>query len=155
MLSKEERKKLRLEKLRQQTEQARLEFEQKKHKEIHEQQVAKGKKTKIYAAVAVVFSILIISIGTYAFINAKKPGYYDNFAKCLTEKGAVMYGASFCQYSSAQKGMFGKSFKFINYKDFSENPDVRITPTWEINGKLIERVQSFDRLAELTGCSIK
>ncbi|MBS3101950.1 hypothetical protein J4458_00705 [Candidatus Woesearchaeota archaeon] len=155
MLSREERKKLRLEKLRQQSEQSRLEFEQKKHKETQEQQAAKSKKTRVYIIIAIVFSILIVFIGAYAFINAKKPGSYDNFAKCLTEKGAVMYGASFCQYSSAQKGMFGKSFKFINYKDFSENPDVRITPTWEINGRLVERVQSFDRLSELTGCSIK
>ena len=88
-------------------------------------------------------------------MNSKKPGYYDNFAKCLSEKGAVMYGADFCQYSHAQKGMFGKSFKFINYKDFSKNPNVKTTPTWVINGRLIERVQSFDRLAELTGCSIR
>jgi len=66
-----------------------------------------------------------------------------------------MYGASFCQYSHAQQGMFGKSFQYVDYKDFTENPNVRTTPTWEINGNLIARVQSFDRLAELTGCSIQ
>ena len=155
MLSKNEKKKLRLDKLRQQSEQARLDFEQKKQREATQQEVAKSEKFKIYARIAIVFSVLILSIGAFAFIDSKKPGDYDSFAKCLTEKGAVMYGASFCKYSSAQKGMFGKSFKFVNYKDFSENPDVKITPTWEINGRLIERVQSFDGLAELTGCSVR
>ncbi len=155
MSSKKERKRLRLEKLRQQSEQARLDFEQKKQREEKDQEATKSKKFKIYTTLAIVFSILIISSGTFAFINSKKPGYYDDFAKCLSGKGAVMYGAPFCQYSQAQKNMFGKSFKFINYKDFSENSNVKITPTWEINGDLIERVQSLDRLAELTECSIE
>lgn len=155
MSSKKERKRLRLEKLRQESEQARLDFEQKKEKESKQQEATKSKKFKIYTTIAIVFSVLILSIGSFAFINSKKPGYYDDFAKCLSEKGAIMYGANFCQYSHAQKGMFGKSIKFIDYKDFSENPNVKITPTWEINGNLIERVQSFDRLAELTGCSIR
>src|SRR3989338_11124855 len=134
MFSKKEKKKLRLEKLRQQSEQARIEFEQKKQSE-KEQKTAKNKKYKTYTIIAIVFAVLIISVGAFAFINSLKPGYYDNFAKCLTEKGAVMYGASFCQYSQAQKGMFGKSFKFIDYKDFSEGPDIKITPTWVINGE--------------------
>lgn len=155
MLSKKERKRLKLEKLRQQSEQSRHDFEQKQQKDIENQQTTKSKKFKIYTTLAIVFSALIISIGTYAFVYSTKPGDYDNFAKCLTDKGAVMYGASFCQYSHAQQGMFGKSFQYVDYKDFTENPNVRTTPTWEINGNLIARVQSFDRLAELTGCSIQ
>ncbi len=154
MLSKKERKKLKLEKLKQQSEQARLEFEQKKQQQVKEQDASKSKKFKIYSTLIVIFIALVFSVGAYTFINSKKPGIYDNFAKCLSEKGAVMYGADFCQYSHAQKGMFGKSFKHINYKDFSENSDIRITPTWIYGGEKFERVQSFERLSELTGCSI-
>ena len=66
-----------------------------------------------------------------------------------------MYGASWCQYTAAQKGMFGKSMKFIDYRDFSENSEVKVTPTWFINGEKYERVQSLDKLAAITGCAIR
>jgi hypothetical protein len=155
MLSKNEKKQLKLEKLRQQSEQARHDFEQKTQRQEIQEKSSKSKKFKIYTTLAIVFSVLVLSVGSFAFINSTKPGDYDNFAKCLNEKGAIMYGASFCQYSHAQQGMFGRSFKFVNYQDFSKNPNVKITPTWEINGRLIERVQSFDKLSELTGCSVQ
>lgn len=154
MLSKKERKRLKLEKLRQQSEHSRLEFEQKKQQQSIDQDTSKSKKFKLYTTLIVVFIALFVSVGAYSYINSKKPGLYDDFAQCLTDKGAVMYGASFCQYSHAQKGMFGKSFKNINYKDFSENPDIRVTPTWVFEGEKFERVQSFNRLSELTGCPL-
>jgi hypothetical protein len=47
--------------------------------------------------------------------------------------------------------MFGKSFKYIHY-EVNENLNKR--PTWVINGKSYETVQSFERLASLTGCEI-
>ena len=65
-----------------------------------------------------------------------------------------MYGASFCQYSHSQKGMFGNSARFLDERDFSEDSNVRITPTWLIDGEYYPNVQSFDRLASLSGCKI-
>jgi len=111
----------------------------------------KSKKVMIISSLVVV--LIIVGVG-FSFVNSQKPAFLDDFAKCLTEKGAVMYGASFCKYSSAQKGMFGNSAKFIDYRDFSENSDVRITPTWFIDGNKYENVQSLDRLASVTGCVI-
>ncbi|MEK6823362.1 MAG: hypothetical protein AABY13_06015 [Nanoarchaeota archaeon] len=109
-----------------------------------------GRKTLIIAAVTVV----LVAVAGYALNSALQPGYWDSFAKCLSAKGAVMYGASFCQYSKEQRAMFGKSFKFIDYKDYAEGKNVVRTPTWDINGKRYENVQSFERLAALTGCSL-
>lgn len=34
----------------------------------------------------------------------------DDFAKCLTEKGAKMYGTSWCGHCKNQKALFGDSF---------------------------------------------
>jgi len=113
----------------------------------------KNKKVIFISIVSVIFVLIIGGIG-FSYANSKKPGPLDDFAKCLTEKGAVMYGASWCQYTAAQKGMLGKSMKFIDYRDFSENPEVKVTPTWFINGEKYERTQSLDRLAAVTGCSI-
>ncbi|MBI4140877.1 hypothetical protein HY485_03510 [Candidatus Woesearchaeota archaeon] len=87
------------------------------------------------------------------------PGPYDTFAQCLAEKGATMYGAmGWCEYTQQQRVMFGKSFKHLNYKEYTEFPaefgKIRKTPTWVINGKTYENVQSFERLAQLTGCAL-
>ena len=83
----------------------------------------------------------------------------DDFAKCLAQKGTVMYGAmDRCAFSQEQKPMFGKSFKYINYKEYTEFPKekgtIRSTPTWIINDQTYEKVQSFDRLSHLTGCEL-
>ncbi len=103
------------------------------------------------------YGIALLIFLLAAFFVVKKvtaPGEYDEFAKCLKEKGAVIYGAPWCKYTQEQKGMFGSSVKHLDYRDFSERPDIKVTPTWVINGKLYERVQSFEKLSELTGCSL-
>ncbi len=103
------------------------------------------KKNKTIIISVVVLLVLVAAI-TYASFA---PGKYDSFAKCLTEKGAVMYGEDWCENTNGQKAMFGKSFKYVNYEI---KPDIRIRPTWVIDGKDYERVQSFQRLSALTGC---
>ena len=65
-----------------------------------------------------------------------------------------MYGASLCKYTAGQKAMFGNSMRLIDYRDFTEDPNVEITPTWLINGAYYQNVQTFDRLSALTGCSL-
>ena len=112
-----------------------------------------NKKIILISIVLVVIVLIAVGIG-YGYINSKKPGPLDDFAKCLTEKGAVMYGASWCQYTQAQKRMFGNSMRFIDYRDFSENSEVKVTPTWFINGQKYEKTQSLDRLAAVTGCVV-
>lgn len=112
-----------------------------------------GKRVVLISAV-IVFALILSGVG-FSYFNSKKPAALDGFAQCLTDKGAVVYGASWCKYTQAQKGMFGNSMKFINYKDFTENKEVKITPTWFINGEKYENAQSLDRLAAITGCSIR
>ena len=113
----------------------------------------KGKKNKFI--IFVVLAVTLLIAGAYVAYSYFVPGPYDNFAKCLTEKGAVMYGAiSWCKYTQAQSYMFGKSFKYINYKDESQLAGLKTRPTWVINNKWYEKVQSFETLAEATGCPI-
>ena len=98
---------------------------------------------------------MILATAVYSIYSMNKPGQYDNFAKCLTEKGAVVYGAiDWCKYTQGQKAMFGNSWKYLNYQDFSKLPGIKKTPTWVINGKWLENVQSFDKLAAVTGCKL-
>ena len=64
---------------------------------------------------------------------------YDEFAKCLTQKGAVMYGAEWCPHCKDQKAAFGDSFKYINYVECPDNTQLCIDkgiqgyPTWIIS----------------------
>ena len=130
--------------------------EENKEEELREHQVREdnlkldkekaAKKKRGVIIIALVFFSIIAAVVTYGLLS---PGKYDGFAKCLTEKGAVMYGEDWCQYTNAQKNMFGKSFKHINYE---ANENLNKRPTWVVNGKNYETVQSFERLAALTGC---
>lgn len=154
-LSKREKRKLRLEKIRQQSQEAHQEYEQRleKQKQFQGQQVISKKKK--YYAIAVFIGLIVLVISAYSVYSLAKPGPYDSFAKCLSEKGAIMYGAmDWCKYTQAQKAMFGKSFKYVNYHEHTELPGIKKTPTWVINGAWQENVQSFDKLAALTGCKL-
>ena len=112
-----------------------------------------SKKT-IFISISSIIVVLIAAGFVYSYVQSNKPGPLDGFAQCLTEKGAVMYGASFCKYTSGQKVMFGNSMRFIDYRDFTEDNNIRITPTWKINGEYYQNAQSFDRLSSITGCAI-
>ena len=56
------------------------------------------------------FVLLIVFIGIIflVYTKAKEPGKYDNFAKCLTDKGVVYYGAFWCPNCAQQEKNFGK-----------------------------------------------
>ncbi len=128
------------------------ENEQKEHGLREEElRAEKGRKNKKRFRVITISAAIFLILGSWIAYSFLSPGKYDDFAKCLTEKGAVMYGEDWCKYTNAQKGMFGKSFKYINYQ-VKEN--LRKRPTWVIDGESYETVQSFERLAALTGCKI-
>lgn len=89
----------------------------------------------------------------------------DNFAKCLTEKGAVMYGAFWCPHCENQKEVFGNSFQYVNYVECDPNgynaqpwlcKEKQITgyPTWIINEQSFEGEQTLQKLSQLTNCEL-
>jgi foldase protein PrsA len=101
-------------------------------------------------------------------IEDKKEKEYSNledFANCLTEKGAKMYGAYWCSHCNAQKDMFGDAKSKLPYVECDENGEganieecttnnIQGFPTWVINGEQYMGKQSFEKLAELTGCTL-
>lgn len=154
-LSKREKRRLRIDKLRHESHSAQEEYNQRieQHSQSLNQQ-ASAKKSRLYFIAAVV-GVVILGIVAFSAYSYSKPGPYDSFAKCLTEKGAVMYGAmDWCKYTQGQRAMFGKSFKYVDYHEFNELPGIRKTPTWVIGGQWHENAQSFGKLAELTGCKL-
>ena len=153
-LTKREKRKLRLEKLRHQSQEAEEEHEQRLEQQKQFQEQSKPGKSKYYV-IAAVIGVIILATAAYSVYSINKPGPYDDFAKCLNENGAVMYGAmDWCHFTQGQKAMFGKSFKYLNYHEYTELPGIKKTPTWVINGKWYENVQPFEKLAALTGCKL-
>lgn len=125
---------------------------------------------------AVLLFIGIIIIGG-VFLNAavKKPkfvearfGSYDDFAKCLTEKGVKVYTAYWNGFSENQRKIFGASFGFLNSKECAipgrlayldpecEKNNVRNYPTWEFPGGLRKtgEVIGMSELSGLSGCPL-
>lgn len=87
----------------------------------------------------------------------------DDFAKCLTENNATMYGASWCSHCNNQKNMFGESVEYIRFVDCEvggklstecKAANIQGYPTWIINGKTYTGEQTLEKLAQLTGCSL-
>jgi len=86
---------------------------------------------------------------------------YSEFARCLSEKGAVMYGTYWCSHCKAQKADFGDAFQYINYLECTEQNEACIEkgiegfPTWIIDGRKYPGRQPLSRLSQLTGCELE
>jgi len=117
------------------------------------------KNTYISIGIAV---LLILAIWVMYFFNNKpqQPGLLDEFAKCLTEKGSVMYGAVWCSHCKAEKDRFGSSFQYVNYVECPDNTKLCTDegiggfPTWKIGGVLYEGEQGLQKLSELSSCPL-
>ena len=114
-----------------------------------------------------IIGLVLITIGflTFAFMF-NNSGKYDNFAMCLNQKGIKMYGASWCPHCQEQKKIFESSQKYLNYvecsttdgkgqTDICKNNQITSYPTWELsNGTKLVGTYSFEKLAEISGCSL-
>ena len=91
-------------------------------------------------------------------------GKIDEFAKCITDKGAVMYGAFWCPHCANTKKMFGSSIQYIKYVECDPRgdneqaelcieKDIRAYDTWEFaDGSRLISEPTFEQLSEKTGC---
>ncbi len=140
-----------------------------------------GQMKKRSILIYIIFFMLSIFVSlVFASCGSNSNPEIDNFAKCLTEKGATMYGVFWCPHCAKQKKMFGSSFKQINYVECDSrcirnennklpayckgnvgNPElckqknVKLYPNWEFSdGTNKEGVQLFEDLAAKTGCSV-
>lgn len=85
----------------------------------------------------------------------------DDFAKCLAQKGVVMYGAKWCSHCQNQKRQFGDAFRYVKYVECPEQvklcteKGIQGFPTWEMpdSQKLIGE-QELQTLSMETGCPL-
>jgi len=63
----------------------------------------------------VVVAVLLIFFSVSALGN--RPAKYTDFAACIAESGATMYGADWCNHCQTQKRLFGRAFKKVSYEN--------------------------------------
>jgi hypothetical protein len=111
-----------------------------------------GKGVKI-----AILSILLISI--FLIGCAPSQEKLETLASCLTEKGAVMYGAYWCSHCQEQKERFGAAFAKVTYvecevqKQKCADDNIKGLPTWKFaDGSSLSGAQEFSVLAKKAGC---
>lgn len=88
------------------------------------------------------------------------------FAQCLTNNGAVMYGAFWCPHCLDQKKMFGPAWSQIKFvecdprgqnanPELCEQHNIKGFPTWEVNNKQLQGgLLGLDELSKATNCPL-
>lgn len=87
----------------------------------------------------------IVVVGLLAFVVGQSQeeasaSVYAEFAQCLTESGATMYGAWWCPHCESQKDLFGAAWDYVEYVECStanrtmnqtcRNAGIEGYPTW-------------------------
>ncbi len=122
------------------------------------------KKSYIIATITVI--ILISGLIFWGHKEASAPAIYDDFAKCLDQKGAKFYGAFWCPHCQREKALFGKSKALLPYVECS-TPDgagqtqicidkkIQSYPTWIFaDGSQLTGESTLEQLSEKSGCPL-
>lgn len=125
----------------------------------------KGKGMMVVGILLVVAIIVILVIVGSGGVSYNQEDV-DAFAKCITEKGAVMYGAFWCPHCAKVKKNFGESFRYVEYVECDPRGDneqsllciekeIEAYATFEFNDNPETRLvgePTFEELAAATGC---
>lgn len=124
-----------------------------------------NQKTKILIVLSVVLAAAAIFLG-FQVQSKQQPSALDEFAQCLTNQNAVLYGAYWCSSCKKQEEMFGQSWRYIDYIECAtpgirsqvkicQNTNIEGYPTWIFeDDKRVTGVQTFGQLAAETNCPL-
>lgn len=112
--------------------------------------------------VALIVAVVLSTIYVGTPIRPPQSNYASGLARHLTQSGAVMYGAYWCPHCRDQKALFGSAAALLPYVECDPQgahaqPDrcrargIRVYPTWDFHGQLVEGVLSLDDLARRSG----
>lgn len=114
-------------------------------------------------------ALVVAAAGIAYFLYHRNEHKHDAFARCLSERGAKMYGAWWCPHCVEQKEMFAASFEYAPYVECGikgethgqsqvcKDEKVQHYPTWQFppTGERVERVFSLEELSDRTGCPLQ
>ena len=102
----------------------------------------------------------------YFYYRNANSSTLDNFAKCISSKGARMYGAWWCPHCADQKEEFGYAFQYVTYTECSpegqrtmndtcKQAGIKGYPTWKFpDGTTHEGPLPLSALSDKTGCKL-
>lgn len=115
-------------------------------------------------AAIIIFVITLLLIGGGLYLATRKSPQYaklDDFAKCLTDKGMIMYGAYWCQHCKNIKSLFSDSFQYVKYVECTvetqtcTDKGVNGYPTFIFgDGSKIEGEAKLSDMAAKTSCPL-
>ncbi|MEK7153973.1 MAG: hypothetical protein AAB792_00240 [Patescibacteria group bacterium] len=108
--------------------------------------------------------LAVVAVLAFWFI-VRKPGAsaeaLDEFAQCLAQKGATMYGAYWCPHCQNEKQAFGDSFRLVPYIECSTeskkclDAGIKRYPTWTFaDGRKFEGEQGIEKLSQESECPL-
>lgn len=126
------------------------------------------KRVKVLISLGI---LIIIGAGFYltSYLVTKYTGYtitgkvvYSQqekiqIAKCLSNKGVVLYCSGLSFSCMRQKKNFGSAFEYLNYIDCGKNENFEqcedlSLPAWKINNRFYFGIRDLEKLAESSGC---
>ncbi|HWR14427.1 MAG TPA: hypothetical protein VN577_06345 [Terriglobales bacterium] len=126
----------------------------------------KGRRWLVVVLAVAVVALIAAAFAMALLNRSDKSKSLDGFAKCLTEKKAVMYGSSICPHCLDQKELFGESFQYVTYVECrvpgQKEPapacswaGVKQVPTWIFaDGQRRLGTTPLAELSSKTGCPL-
>ena len=120
---------------------------------------------KITLILGLVVALVVGGIGFLVY-QSNQPGPLDGFAQCLSDKGAVFYGAFWCPHCQNQKKLFGNSARLLPYTECStadgqgqlqvcKDKEITGYPTWVFaDGSRKNGEVSLADLSAATSCPL-
>lgn len=143
---------------------------QRKERQAQVQAEAEPQRDPAFLRKVIKVSLLVVALGaTYYFGYHRRAHKYDQFARCLTQKGVKMYGAYWCPHCAEQKELFDAAFKYAPYvecgvqgntakmQQVCTDAGIKHFPTWQFPpvGERVEGRLSLDDLSFRTGCPLQ
>lgn len=141
--------------------------ERRKRQQRRERQASP--KSRIFAKKTIVLVALVAVVaGLGVLVKYRYDHRYDAFAKCLSNRRTLMYGAYWCPHCAEQEALFRASFKYAPYIECGVKGDLRAEqqvckdagikrfPTWQFPpvGERYEGNLSLQELSDRTGCGL-
>ena len=113
------------------------------------------KNKKRFANFTIIILIIILGIVLLFIKNSSGNDTTKEIAECIGEK-AILYTQLGCHACETQEQMFGENYQYLTVIDCwyerDKCLDITTTPTWKIKNKKYEKVQTIEKLQELTNC---
>jgi hypothetical protein len=119
--------------------------------------------------IATYAGLVAVALALAFYLNHRAEHKHDAFARCLSQRGAKMYGAWWCPHCLEQKGKFAASFKYVPYVECGikgqttgqsqvcKDEKVAHYPTWQFppTGERVERILTLEEIGDRTGCPLE